>query len=213
VYIPLVDSLRCPNPHDETWLVASIEEATERDIKRGLLGCPSCYAEYPVVDGVVMFDAEVRRPAFVAPSEKEATRLAAALDLTDARMTAVLVGAWGAHAPLVRAMSPAQLLLLTPPDGVVSGDGVSIILADGAPIAAGSMDAVAIDDRISDAVIAKLRAALRGGRRMLGPVSRPVPPFLTELVRDDEVWVAQLEPGAATSAPVPLSKRSRTESR
>jgi hypothetical protein len=213
VFVPLVDSLRCPNPHDETWLVASIEEADERDIKRGLLGCPSCYAEYPVVDGIVVFGCDVTRPAFVSPSEKEATRLAAALDLTDARMTAVFVGAWGAHAPLVRAMSPAHLLLLNPPQGVVSGDGVSIIVAEGSPIAAGSMDAVAIDDTASDAVVAKLRAALRGGRRMLGPVSRPVPPFLTELARDDEVWVAQLEPGAVTSAPVPLSKRSRTESR
>jgi hypothetical protein len=213
MFVPLVDSLRCPNPHEETWLVASIEQADDRDIKRGLLGCPSCFAEYPVVDGVVVFDAAVKRAAFVAPSEKEATRLAAALDLTEARMTAALVGAWGAHAPLVCAISPAHLLLLNPPDGVVSGDGISIILADGSPIAASSMDAVAIDDTISDAVVAKLRAALRGGRRMLGPVSRPVPPFLTELARDDQVWVAQLEPGAATSAPVPLSKRSRTESR
>ena len=213
MFVPLVDSLRCPNPHDETWLVASIEHTDERDIKRGMLGCPSCFAEYPIVDGIVVFDAAVKRPPFVAPNESDATRLAAALDLTDQRMTAVLVGERGAHAPLVRAMSPVQLLLIDPPEGVVSGDGVSIILANGAPLAAGSMDAIAIDDSVSDVVVAKLRAALRGGRRMLGPASRPVPPFLTELARDADVWVAHLEPGATTSAPVPLLKRSRTESR
>lgn len=213
MFVPLVDSLRCPNPHDETWLVASIERAEERDIKQGTLGCPSCFAEYPIVDGVVVFDSAATRPAFVAPSEADATRIAAALDLTDQRMTALLVGECGAHAPLIRAMSPVSLLLVNPPEGVVSGDGVSIILASAAPIAASSMDAVAIDAHVSEAAVARVRATLRGGRRMLGPASRPVPAFLTELARDADVWVAQLDAGAVTSAPVLLSKRPRTESR
>lgn len=212
MFVPLVDSLRCPNVHDETWLVASIEQALDRDIKRGTLGCPKCQAEYAIVDGIVRFD-DVARAPFQPPDEGEATRVAAALDLTDARMTVLLVGAWGAHAPLIRALSPAQLLLLNPPDGVVSGDGVSIFLSNAAPVAASSMDAVAIDDRVSDATVARLCASLRGGRRMLGPVARAVPSFLTELARDADVWVAELEPGAVTSAPVLPTRRSRTENR
>ena len=115
MFIPLVDILRCPTPHDETWLVASIDRAEERDIIEGMLGCPICLAEYPIRDGIVYF-AERRAPIRRAPpDETEAMRLAAALDLTDARMTAVLQGAWGAHAQLVRGVSPAQLLLLNPP--------------------------------------------------------------------------------------------------
>jgi uncharacterized protein YbaR (Trm112 family) len=213
MFIPLVDSLRCPNQHDETWLVASIERAEERDIKQGMLGCPSCYAEYPIVDGVVRFDDTVQRGPFVAPDEREATRIAAALDLTDPRMTAVLVGRWGAHAPMIRALSPVHLLLVNPPEGIVSGDGVSIILTTAMPVAGAAMDAAAIDAEASDAVAARLSAALRGGRRMLGPVARTVPGFLKELVRDDEVWVAELEPGAVTSAPVLPTRRPRTENR
>ena len=212
MFVPLVDTLRCPNQHDETWLVASIERAEERDIKQGLLGCPSCYAEYPIVDGVVRFDDAERAP-FVAPNEREATRIAAALDLTDPRMTALLVGAWGAHAPMIRALSPAQLLLVNPPEGIVSGDGVSIVLTKGAPFATASMDAIAVDAQLSDAAVARLSAALRGGRRMLGPIARPVPTFLKELVRDDDVWVAELEPGAVMSAPILPTRRPRTESR
>lgn len=210
--VPLVDALRCPNPHDETWLVASIERAEARDIKTGTLGCPQCLAEYPVRDGVVHF-ADVARAPFVAPSEAEATRIAAALDLTDPRMTAVLHGAWGAQAPLVRALSPAHLLLINPPEGIVSGDGISIVLADRAPLATGMFDGVAVDASATVAMVAKLRSALRGGRRMLGPAALDVPAFLTELARDAEVWVAQLDAGAVTSAPVPLRPRSRTENR
>ena len=54
-------------------------------------------------------------------------RLAAALDLTDPRMVAVLYGAWGALAPVMRGFSPAHLLLVNPPAGIVSGDGVSVV--------------------------------------------------------------------------------------
>ncbi|MGH7617800.1 MAG: hypothetical protein ACREPM_11270, partial [Gemmatimonadaceae bacterium] len=89
MFTPLVDTLRCPNAHDETWLVASIERAEERDIREGTLGCPVCLAEYPIRDGIVRF-ADVTLPALEAPREDDAVRLAAALDLTEPRMTAVL---------------------------------------------------------------------------------------------------------------------------
>src|SRR6185312_15233461 len=99
MFIPLVDVLRCVKPHDDTWLVASIERADERDIVTGMLGCPICFAEYPIREGVVFFAENAPTPAYVAPTEEDAMRLAAALDLTDARMTAVLHGSWGVHAP------------------------------------------------------------------------------------------------------------------
>jgi uncharacterized protein YbaR (Trm112 family) len=212
MFTPLVDTLRCPRVHDDTWLVASIDRAVDRDILEGTLGCPKCEAEYAIRDGIVHF-AEVERSAFIPPSEAEATRLAAALDLTDPRMTVVLFGAWGAHAPLVSAIAPVQLILVNPPDGIVSGDGISIVLAESPPLAIASMDGAAVDAGAGDAVAAALRATLKGGRRMVGPAALPLPAFLEELARDDDVWVARLEPGAVTSAPVIPTLRRRTESR
>lgn len=213
MFIPLVDSLRCPRPHDETWLVAAIEQAEDRDIIEGILGCPACLTEYPIHDGVVRFDTSVTRTPFLPPDEIQATRIAAALDLTDPRMICVLHGDWGAHAQLIRSMSPAQLLLVNPPEGIVSGDGISIVLADTAPLGVASMDAAAVDRTANEGMAASLRASLKGGRRMLGPAAMPLPAFLTELARDDSVWVAQLEAGAVTSAPVLPTRRPRTESR
>lgn len=209
MFIPLVDVLRCVKPHDDTWLVASIQRAEDRDIISGTLGCPVCFAEYPIRDGVVLFSEQTPTPAYVAPMEDDAMRLAAALDLTDARMTAVLHGAWGAHAPLLRGISPVQLLLVNPPPGMSSGDGVSIVRADHAPIAHGAVNAVAVDADASAEMRASLRASLRAGGRMLGPVSMPVPEGLTELARDDEIWVAELPTGEATSRPVGISRRTR----
>ena len=211
MFTPLVDSLRCPNPHDETWLVASIDRAENRDIITGTLGCPKCLAEYAIRDGVVHF-ADIARRAFVAPSEEEATRLAATLDLTDPRMVAVLFGRWGAHAPLIRAISPVELILVNPPQGVVSGAGVSIVLSETAPIAAGSMNAAAADESVDEFTAGKLMATLKGGGRMIGPAALPVPGFLEELARDDQIWVAARSGGAA-SAPVIPTLRRRTENR
>ena len=125
MFLPLVDSLRCPRVHEESWLVASIDRADERDIVEGTLGCPVCLSEYPIREGIVYFTDNPSRAEFRAPSEDEATLLAAALDLTEARMTAALHGEWGANAPIIRGLSPSQLLLVNPPVGIASGLGTS----------------------------------------------------------------------------------------
>lgn len=204
MFTPIVDILRCPNAHEETWLVASIDRAEARDILEGTLGCPICLAEYPIRAGVVRF-AEVEAPAPIPQHENDAVRLAAALDLTDARMTALLHGDWGALAPILRGESPAQLLLVNPPAGIASGDGVSIVTAETAPVAHGSVDAVAVGADASDEMIASLVASLKANARVVGPIALVVPEGLAELVRDDEIWVAQLRAPAA-SRPVSIAR-------
>jgi len=212
VFIPLVDILRCPVVHEETWLVASIDRAEDRDLIEGTLGCPGCLAEYPVHDGLVLFHDDVSRPSYQAPSEAHAVRLAAALDLTDSRMTAVLHGVLGALAPLIVGMSPAQLLLLNAADDIVSGDGISLVRARTAPLAHASVHAAAFDDTASPELIASLVASLRPNGRLVGPTSIAVPSEVTELARDDEIWVGQVGAGVVPSGPVQI-RRARSDER
>ena len=208
MFLPLIDRLRCLNGHEDTWLVASIESADERDVREGTLGCPICSAEYAIRDGVVLF-ADVPPAPDRAPSSDEALRLAAALDLTDARMTAILQGAWGANASILRGVSPAQLLLVNPPAGVTSGDGISIVRAPVAPVAAAWADAIAVDAHAAPSMVESLRASLRGGGRMLAPLDLDRPAGFEELARDAEVWVGQLDPSLVTSAPIGLRRAGR----
>jgi hypothetical protein len=214
MFVPLVDILRCVRPHDETWLVASIDRAEDRDIITGTLGCPICLAEYSIRDGVVYFASErpeahqsAHAAGASAPSEDDAMRLAAALDLTEARKIAVLHGTWAASAQLVRGVSPAQLLLVNGPANMVSGDGISIVVAETAPLAQGSVDAVAVDASVSAAMIASLVRSLRGKGRMLGPSAVAVPDGLVEIARDEQGWVASLDVKVTVSAPVQLKRR------
>ncbi len=211
MFIPLVDVLRCVKPHAETWLVASIERAEDRYIIEGTLGCPTCLAEYPIHAAVVHFSTTAAPAAARPPAEADAVRLAAALDLTDARMTAVLVGMWGAHAQLVVGVSPAQLLLLNPPAETTGGDGISVLRSAIAPLAGASVNAIALDALPSDDLMASLRRSLRAGGRLLAPAGMALPAGFTELARDAEVWVARLDDAATVSAPVPLTRRSPRE--
>lgn len=207
--IPLVERLRCPKAHGETWLVASIDRAEQRDILEGTLGCPECMSEFAIRDGIVYFDEDVAREQPYSPNEAEAMRLAAALELTDPRMVAVLYGESGAHAMIMRGVSPVPLLLVNPPEGVTSGDGISIIVSRRGGLARASVDAVAISGGASDEMISSLLVALRPGKRLVLPASMPLPAAFTEIARDDDIYVAQLDADAIASAPILPARRAR----
>ena len=53
MFIELTDHLRCPADHPEAYLVLIPDRMEGRSIVRGILGCPICLAEYPVVDRVL----------------------------------------------------------------------------------------------------------------------------------------------------------------
>src|SRR3954470_22746959 len=99
MFIELIDTLRCPTPHEESWLVLSSSRMAARHVLEGVLGCPVCKAEYPIHDGAADFRRAPPAPTSPAgPGEPvQAMRLAAFLGLDDAHGFAVLMGGWGAH--------------------------------------------------------------------------------------------------------------------
>ncbi len=207
MFIELVDALRCPNPHEESWLVAAATRMEFRHIVDGTMGCPVCKAQYPVRRGVVDFrragTAVVPQPS--PPDHAEAARLAAFLDLTDRTGFAVLLGAWSVHAPLVRGLVETPLIIVDPPDGTEGEPGISVLLCDGPiPIAAGSARGMAIDGGGVTRVASAVRATRAKGR-VYAPVSVPVPDGVTELARDAATWVG--ERGTSASALVSLHVR------
>jgi hypothetical protein len=195
MFIELVDALRCPNPHEESWLVATAERMVARHIVDGMIGCPICGAEFPVRRGVVDFR---RGPAgLLPPSEppaaEQAMRIAALLALSDASGFAVLAGTWTVHTPLLLGMVETPLVLVDPPEDVEGEPGVSVIRCDGPlPLAAGAARGVAIDAGPSPRIASAVRATRVTGR-VMAPASVPVPDGLRELARDDTTWVAERE--------------------
>jgi uncharacterized protein YbaR (Trm112 family) len=198
VFIELVDDLRCPRPHEQTWLVASTTRTEGRDIIEGTLGCPICRAEYPIRDGVVWFAEaeEIGAPAAgrAAPASPEvAMRLAAFLDLSDVQGFALLTGSWGSAAQLLRRVVPTHLVLLNPRPPVAAGDGISILeIAADIPLADATCRGVALDAAHADGRhLDEAVRVLRPGGRLLAPAATPLPAGVIELARDDRLWVAE----------------------
>jgi uncharacterized protein YbaR (Trm112 family) len=209
MFIELVDSLRCVQPHEDTWLVATFDRMQDRRVVEGALGCPTCRASYPIREGVTWLGAtlgEAMVPDESTPgaagAEEEAMRLAALLDLREPAMRALVAGAHGAVAHALAQATQAELLVVDPPASVLAGEGVSVLRTGGRlPLAAASMRAIALDDdaaHLADAAV----VALRDGGRLVAPARTPLPAHVTELARDARQWVAERD--ARPSAPVQL---------
>ena len=210
--IELVDVLRCPNPHQESWLVLATRRIDGRDVVEGILGCPVCKEEFSVANGVARFDRGNPRLTRSAPAdENEAVRLAALLNLTDARGYAILVGETGNHAERLRDLIDIPLLLIDPPSGIAMSGGISGLTTDAStvalPLAAESARALALDDSTTaDALAARLAVVSPTGR-LLAPASLPLPAGVAELARDDRQWLAEPTGVARSSGIVSIDRR------
>src|SRR3982751_5165107 len=64
MFIELTDHLRCPEDHEESFLVLLPDQMDGRSVITGQLGCPVCGRTYPVKDGILdLGDAPAETPA------------------------------------------------------------------------------------------------------------------------------------------------------
>ena len=195
MFIELVDTLRCPVAHEETWLVAAAIRMESRHIVDGTLGCPVCKAEYPIRGGVADF-RRVLQPYTIDGEHadaEQAVRLAAMLGLSDSLGFAVLLGAWGSLAAELSAIVETPLILVDPPRGVTGAPGMSVVRCDGVlPLATGAARAIALDGG-SDARIASAVQVTRAKGRLVAAATVALPSGVRELARDERVWVGERE--------------------
>jgi len=210
VFLELVDILRCPRPHEETWLVASSVRMDGRHIVEGELGCHVCHEHYPITNGVAHFGERKLIRTAGAPSalthESAAMRLAALLGLAEPGSVVLLTGSLGSLAhPMAMMIGDTQLLVVNPVDAVGFGDTVSALTtANALPLANGSCRGAAVDATHADSeFLAEVARVLKSGARLVAPATLPLPDGMTELARDEQQWVG--EQGGAHRTLVPLS--------
>jgi hypothetical protein len=200
VFIEMLDLLRCVNPHEDTWLVASLKAISNRFVIDGVLGCPVCHAEYAVRRGIADFrrDGELlpQPQPGTAPTprnrEELATRVGAFLNATEPGATLVVGGAWGNAAQELSVMTETRVLVLNPAKEVDESETVGLLRVSGEiPLAPGSALGVAIDAGFPPQIISAAMKAVRPGGRILGPTSMSPPAGAAILARDDRYWVAE----------------------
>jgi uncharacterized protein YbaR (Trm112 family) len=209
VFVELIESLRCPNAHEVTSLVASAERTESRRIIDGTLGCPVCGAEFLIRDGILMMSVPRHTTTSEAASAEEAMRLAAFLELTDRRGFALLCGRWGAHASAIRDVSETPLVLVNPSLPAPEDVAGVVLSANQLPFAEGTARALALDDGLSRDTLSSALDSLRAGGRIVGPVGLPIPAGVTELTRDARAWVGEKKATPQATPPLVSLKRAR----
>lgn len=212
MFIELLDLLRCPRPHEDTWLVASFHAVNNRFVDSATLGCPICSAQYPIIDGVANFTGGVTSPpceelraAAGHRREELATRAGAFLDATEPGSTIVLGGVWAYAAEALAELSGVRIVALNPPAGVSETASVALVrVAAEIPLAAESARGAAVDAWFNAGIVGAALRVVRQGGRVVGPAALPPPGELLVLAQDSDYWVAQKAPGV-----IPLRRASR----
>lgn len=199
MFTELIDTLRCPNPHEDSWLVASSTRSEARHIIEGTLGCPICRASFAIVDGIARFAEPVAQNPIESLDDEAAFRLAAQLHLVEAPEPVLLIGAWTTAAiPLLRLTPTVKLFLGNSRLArVVPGQSSTITHSTARfPLAAASLRAIAIDvTHATDALLGDCTRVLRVSGRLVAPASVVLNTALWKpLARDDEVQVAERLP-------------------
>ena len=194
MHIEVVQALRCPVDHEASWLVARTDRLEARHIAAGVLGCPVCGREYPVVDGVLRLAAAIETSSEDLGPEA-AVRVAALLDLTSPGGLVLLAGSWASVALELSSLTEGTHVLAlddageTPPFGL----GVSRLDAGAmVPLGEGVARGVALDrGHATEECVASAARALKSRGRLVSPSDAAVPDSLEELARDDRWWVAE----------------------
>ena len=209
----LLDALRCPGIHEESWLVAMVLEAQGSALLVAELACPVCGAEFRIVDGIAYIPglATGSTPTPAVPPEPVAIdlvlRLAALLGVVESQLPVALVGRYAAASGALASVVSAPQLLVNS-GAVIPALGVSrLVVADRLPLGVETLAAIAVDaEHATPAFLASAARALRLGGRLVAPVEAPIPAGMRELARDATEWVA--ETTARASGLVELRRRA-----
>lgn len=192
MFIELTDILRCPQPHDEAFLVLVPETMDRRSVRTGALGCPICQREYPITDGVARF---TRNPPLPPPlsTEIDAGALAVFLGLSGPGGYVALVGAGPTlGAGLIEAI-PAVHVVVINAEGTSELPMLSPLQADGIPIKSRNLRGVVLLGEYGENTgwLNEAARAVLPGLRVVGQGAPPSHPALEVLGSADGWYVAQ----------------------
>ena len=181
--------LRCPEPHREAHLVVSTGEMLGRMVRSGILGCPVCRREFPIVRGVVHFSGSREEGAGAPPATSstaprsplpvDSETLQALLDLSGPGGYVVLVGAAARHAVgLAGTMGGIHFVAINAPRDVEELPVLSLLECDAmVPLRQTMARAVVVGpDRVDAVWLDEARRVLLPGRRLVVESDRAVPP-------------------------------------
>jgi uncharacterized protein YbaR (Trm112 family) len=190
LHIEMIDLLRCPREHEETWLVAAFKKMDGRFVVEGTLGCPICRASYDITDGAARFGGEVSDAFAPNVSAESVMRTAALLNMMQPGSVAVLCGTEANAAEDLSELTQSRVIALNPASKIEDTESVAtIVTLDRIPLGSSSIDGIAIGDCHS--LIGDSARVLKAGARIVAAATIDFPPGFREIARDDLSVVAE----------------------
>ena len=216
MHLDLVESLRCPNAHEDGWLIAIPDVVRDRMMWTGEIGCPLCETSWRVHDGALSLvcgstsmvappSSTVDRPTDAVDESAEAMRTAALLNLVTPGGVVLLAGVHALHGAELAALVPHVLVLtLNAPANVPAVHGQ--LRADPPlPLGVGTLRGARLDAaHASSEWLPSVHRAIARDGRLVAPTFAALPDGAHELARDEYEWVAEVR--VAASGLVPLRR-------
>lgn len=200
MFIELIDLLRCPRDHEETWLVAAFSRVEDRFVLEAKLGCPVCGEGYPVTDGIADFRAPHGTAARAGPSETgliqgddetRIVRYAAMLGLERPGSVIILDEEAARLAQHLAAMTETRIVALNPRSPLGESERIAVVFSDSRiPLAKASVDGVVVMFG-TEAKIDEAARTLKPGGRIVAPAGTKLGGRFRELARDEHNVVGE----------------------
>jgi uncharacterized protein YbaR (Trm112 family) len=191
MFIELTDHLRCPENHDESFLVLLPDRVEGRSVMAGQLGCPVCGRTFELKDGVLdTHDAPIE-------SDGRAERL-------DPEVLTTLVGLHGPGGYLalvgpvanewkrIAALNPGvALVAVNPGTSVTDAPGLSVIRSGRIPLKSRSMRGVVLSEPYGNDPhwVREGARVVLPGLRIVGEGADPAPETIELMASAEGVWV------------------------
>ena len=190
MYIELTDHLRCPEDHEESFLVLLPDRVEDRSVRAGQLGCPVCGRNFTLVDGVLDVGGAPD------PSEHDAgpgpDALTALVGLGGPGGYLVVVGGPGRDwRHLAERNRGVGIVLVNPPPEVRDEPGVSVLRGGVLPLKSRTMRGVVLGGGYGGDAgwIGEAARVVLPGLRVAGQGPDPAPEQIELMASAGGVWV------------------------
>jgi uncharacterized protein YbaR (Trm112 family) len=191
MFIELTDHLRCPEEHEESFLVLLPDKMEGRSVLAGQLGCPVCGRTYEVQGGSVDFGGV---PEWSGESDTilDAGAVNALTGLHGPGGYLTLVGDVGSMWQDIAELNPGvALVAVNPPAAVDNAPQISVLHAGRLPLKSGSMRGVVLGGNYGSNPnwVSEAARAVLPGLRVVGEGPNPSPTVIDLMASADGVWV------------------------
>jgi hypothetical protein len=206
--LEIAERMRCPRPHAPTPLIVVALETADRELVRGVGGCPACHLEMRVEGGDALFPGAApdapRRAAAPSRAAEDAllARVVALLGIAEPGGAVLLTGRYAALAAALAAQCDVAVIVLNAESAVGSGVSRAYVAESSVPFTDGTFRAAALDLTVPASTAHDAVRVVAVGGRVLGASALAVPPGLRELARDSAEWVAERESGPSGFVPL-----------